>query len=141
MCRDIAHNTAASILRPGADGEIDLRAVDDGLPVEEGGMDLHIFLAPVLVGDVDGKGVFRLTVFCRNGEGVLAGLAVFQQKRHGIPAFQPYRAPGAGLIALNLRDLHALHRRAGQHHLEGKESTTELIIIDGFSRPGLSVFA
>ena len=138
---DIAHNTAASILSPGTDREVDLRAVDDGLSVPEGGMDLHILLTPMLVGNVDGEGVLGFTAFCCDREGVLAGLAVFQQKHHRILSFQLHRSSGAGLVALNGSDLHALPRRTGQLHLISEESIFQFVIVDGFRRTGLSVFA
>ena len=130
------------ILAPGANLEVQRLPAGDALDALKVTLDLHLLVAPVLIRDADGEGIFFARAACFDGEGIFARLAVFRQKeRHAAcRRGKRFRAEIARLIAGDRRNFDARRVFAGQAKLVGKKSACQLIVIDIFRADALLVF-
>ena len=130
------------ILAPGANLEVQRLPAGDALDALKVTLDLHFLVAPVLIRDADGEGIFFARAACFDGEGIFARLAVFCQKeRHAAcRRGKRFRAEIARLIAGDRRNFDARRIFAGQAQLVAEKAVCQLIVIDVFRTDALLVF-
>ena len=143
---DDADDLALRAARNGVDGEVR----DGGLRVRPGGDggdgvvargDLDGLFAPVLVGQIEGKGIGFAAGGGGDGERVAAGLLVLQKQCDGAGGRERLGAAGARLITFDGRNGHIFCIFSLNGELIGQEAVRQLVVVDGFRSGGFAVFA
>ena len=143
---DDADDLALCAARNGVDGEVR----DGGLRVCPGGDggdgvvargDLDGLLAPVLVGQIEGKGIAFAAGGGGDGERVAAGLLVLQEQRDRAGGGERLRAAGAGLVAFDGGNGDICGILALNRELIRQETIRQLVVVDGIGADRFAVFA